>query len=410
MLNCRKGYSCGAACISTLYECEQYLSEEITEPMNQVASMILQRIRTANPSISDKALLNILDKQDQEKGEYALILTRALEYIKSTSTRSNGVGSASLSKDEVEALMENQNRLLKLFKEPTDKNQRADFYFEKGVITDEFVEDLWSAMPSSYRNRLNNKGSVAEGHFWGNDGPTLHGTADRGKLILKKFLEQDAKDAYTGLPISLFNSDLEHIVPYGLIGSKAEMPDNMCLISKSVNQTKKDKSMRKFFEEDVKPKANRTDEEWAREKEKSKKGKSKKSQQQELATELARHPEMINKDTIKAMGSKSYYILRELGITNYYWPSSGSPLQSDFVKLGAMAYAQSTDKETRKQIKDIYAQVSYRMSAKSDNPRSSNKGLGQSKEQVWNEYLVPELEKLNINTNSIIQELNIKGY
>ncbi|MDX1372607.1 MAG: hypothetical protein R3321_09050, partial [Nitrososphaeraceae archaeon] len=395
-------------CISTWKECLRYLDDNIQEPMNSMARSIAQRLQKVNPRIAGKNILRILDKQAQNE-EYPQALVRALEYIDATSQRSNGIGSASLSQKEVEQLMKYQKKLEKLFKDPTEANQfNKDFYMDKGVITDEFVELLWDAMPSVYHNRLKSKGSVPEGSWWSPDGLTLKPNNERGKLILKKFLQQDARDAYTGLPISLFNSDLEHIRPFSMFGSKAENPDNICLTSKSVNQTKGDKTIRKFFEEDIIPRSKWSKEQWEQDKIKKQQNQIKKNASKLLAEELAQNPDKINPITIKAMGSKSYYVLRELGITNYYWPSSGKPLQSNFTQVGLIVYSQSSNKETRAKVRDLFANISYKMSKSGG--RSNSNGLGESKEQVWNETFIPELKKLGFDTDSIINDLGIKPY
>jgi len=69
------------------------------------------------------------------------------------------------------------------------------------------------------------------------------------KALLKKWMELDGKDAYTGRKLSFWETELEHIQPIAVLGQKkADKLSNFTWIDRNVNQVKSNRSMQDFID------------------------------------------------------------------------------------------------------------------------------------------------------------------
>lgn len=108
-------------------------------------------------------------------------------------------------------------------------------------ISDDAVEKAWNELPKKERDLITKRGGlpVNSTDFYDPEtGGNGKMTEARGKLLLKKYLEQGGLDLYTGKAISFGESNLEHINPHGWYGKRAENPDNWGFIDGTVNQNK----------------------------------------------------------------------------------------------------------------------------------------------------------------------------
>ena len=121
-------------------------------------------------------------------------------------------------------------------------------------IDDDMAWAYYKLAPASFRNTIDGSGKPKEKAFMGYDadGNPVHGSKsanDARRLHLTKlWMAQGGRDAYTGLPLTFANADLEHIVPMEKLGKGAESPNNWVWVSNSVNQTKRAASMNEFLD------------------------------------------------------------------------------------------------------------------------------------------------------------------
>lgn len=280
---CTTGQPCGFSCINESYKCFEELSEATNIFINKVSEAITLAKR--------------------EKG-------------------GAGAGSASLQESEVALLTDPENQKFLTTasaKEIIDRavTRGAKELATHGVeINDAVVDAVWGMLPAAVRTKIKNKGSVPKTDNWNPEVEGGYGPPNetRGKVLLKRFLEQNGEDAYTGEPIDLLQSDLEHIVPFGKAGKKAEDPDNYVFTSASVNQRKSDLSMQEFFDQVVVPTRDKADKDanyWKNQELKA-------STSQALKNALKDTIELKAADSwteedVNKFGNKYYYIADALG-------------------------------------------------------------------------------------------------
>ena len=114
-------------------------------------------------------------------------------------------------------------------------------------VSDAELNATWALLPLELQSKfkgagVNNKNALQE------DG-TLGGySAWRGKETLRRFLAQDGRDPFTGLRLSIYNAELEHIKGVEQYGSKvAENPNNWVWIRQGVNRQKGEKNLVQFL-------------------------------------------------------------------------------------------------------------------------------------------------------------------
>jgi hypothetical protein len=200
-----------------------------------------------------------------------------------------GAGKNNLGYADIQNLVANRDRLMTGYgdgsPEQIEKFVRS---VRSNEVSDEFVDASFEILPEAFKKSLSGKGQVTNDkyvsddkphkdiHFLGynEDGSVKRGAAsnkDRAKLMWRIYLEQGGRDAYTGLPLDIQAMDLEHVRGFtnkdgGKPGKKEfeerENDKNFTLINSNINQKKVDLSMKDFFEREVDPNANKSEEEF----------------------------------------------------------------------------------------------------------------------------------------------------
>lgn len=115
-----------------------------------------------------------------------------------------------------------------------------DAVFTKNVSR-EMAEYVYSYLPAPAKKQLDKNGSPQRGKIFTGEGNTSEAqasgtnfTSPRGVSIVHAFLRQGGRDAYTGLPLKLGDSEAEHINVQQSGG--LDHPDNLVMIRGGVNQ------------------------------------------------------------------------------------------------------------------------------------------------------------------------------
>ena len=215
---------------------------------------------------------------------------KSIAHAKTFEGRINaGAGKNNLGYADIQNLMANRDRLIEGYGDGSPETIKK---FVKSVrsnpVSDEFVDASFDVLPASFQKSLSGKGQVTNDayvsddkahkdiHYLGKneDGTIRRGQAsskDRAKLMWRIYLEQGGRDAYTGLPLDLQAMDLEHVRGFnnkddGKPGKEEweqrENNDNMTLINSNINQKKVDLSMKDFFEREVDPHKDKSEEDF----------------------------------------------------------------------------------------------------------------------------------------------------
>lgn len=305
--NCTVGYGCGNACINQKETCVEEFGPEVADFIGKVVEQIGggQRAKTE-------------------------------------------AGSATISKEELTALMDPDNA--KFLQSSTPK-QIVDRAIKRGQdelgfqVTDKINEAVWAVLPTKAKTHLKAKGSLKKGQYLNPETGEHEGAnTARGKALLKRYLQQNGRDAYTGQPIGLLDSDLEHIEPHSKNGNKAERLDNWAFTSQAANQQKAELSMKEFYETKVEPKAKAASEDpefWKKEAEALAAKRKSKNAVQDLVDQTPK--DAWTNDAIDNLGAKYYYAPRAMGHPMSYNPrvrggarnlpkGVGAPLTKAFAK------------------------------------------------------------------------------
>ena len=125
--------------------------------------------------------------------------------------------------------------------------------YDNTKYDDDFVKFFLAVAPPSFQKKIEKAGKAPGNAFAGYDanGNVINqgtGNNDARKIaITRQWIRQANQSAYSGLPLSFANADLEHIRPMGLIKNAAENPNNFVWVSKAENQTKKESPMAYMF-------------------------------------------------------------------------------------------------------------------------------------------------------------------
>ena len=144
------------------------------------------------------------------------------------------------SEEEGQAIIANSDRMLKMADNP-----RAVLDKEAKPVSDAELEAAYAIM-----------GTKAKQHLMPSDVAKRMAGADpdfdreaTSKALLKKWMEQDGKDTYTGRKLKFWETELEHIQPIAVLGQKkANKLDNFTRIDRNVNQVKSNRSMQNFID------------------------------------------------------------------------------------------------------------------------------------------------------------------
>ena len=231
-----------------------------------------------------ESLKNIPSKADKKS------FLQSMAHAKTFEGRVNsGAGKNNLGFADVQNLMANRDRLIEGY---GDGSPEAIKKFVQSVrsqeVSDDFVDASFDMLPDLFKKSLSGKGQVTNDkyvsddkahkdiHYLGRneDGTIRRGAAnnkDRAKHMWRIYLEQGGRDAYTGLPLDIQAMDLEHVRGFnnkdgGNPGKEQweqrENDDNMTLINSNINQKKVDLSMKDFFEREVDPHKDKSEEDF----------------------------------------------------------------------------------------------------------------------------------------------------
>lgn len=215
---------------------------------------------------------------------------QSMAHAKSFEGRVNaGAGKNNLGYADVQNLMANRDRLMEGYgdgsPEQIEKFVRS---VRSNEVSDEFVDASFEVLPEAFKKSLSGKGQVTNDkyvsddkahkdmHYLGvdEDGNVKRGAAnnkERAKLMWRIYLEQGGRDAYTGLPLDIQAMDLEHVRGFnnkdgGKPGKEEweqrENDKNFTLINSNINQKKVDMSMKDFFEREVDPNKDKSEEDF----------------------------------------------------------------------------------------------------------------------------------------------------
>ncbi len=154
--------------------------------------------------------------------------------------------------EEIKILQDSsaQSKLAAGYKDPSTMQKGGENAMIKFKdVSDSEVDAAWALMPNKVKASFDRAGKLPGSDKWSGkdaEGKDTHGQGgpERSKMLLKRWLEQDGKDGYTGLPLTLNNADLEHVIPFAKGGKTgSETPDNWLWTSASVNRKKGDNDM-----------------------------------------------------------------------------------------------------------------------------------------------------------------------
>lgn len=215
---------------------------------------------------------------------------QAMAHAKTFEGRVNaGAGKNNLGYVDIQNLTANRDRLIEGYGDGSPEQiKKFVNSVRSNKVSDEFVDASFEVLPEAFKKSLSGKGQVTNDkyvsddkphkdmHYLGKDedGNVRRGAAnnkDRAKLMWRIYLEQGGRDAYTGLPLDIQAMDLEHVRGFnnkddGLPGKEEweqrENDNNFTLINSNINQKKVDMSMKDFFEKEVDPHKDKTEEQF----------------------------------------------------------------------------------------------------------------------------------------------------
>lgn len=154
-----------------------------------------------------------------------------------------------MSWEEIDGLNKNRERLLRGFEDPSLLTSNLRKVREEEVDAFLLIADKGFSGGDGLKG-----GKGTERLGLKEDGTYDTGGSDwRKRMLARRFLEQEGKDLYTGLPLAKVDAALEHIKPYSSGHEIAERAENWGWISRVVNDRKEGTSMQEFFERHVDP-------------------------------------------------------------------------------------------------------------------------------------------------------------
>jgi hypothetical protein len=127
-----------------------------------------------------------------------------------------------------------------------------DHAFTKNVPRS-MAEYVYSLLPATAKVQLNKNGTPVKGQIFTGEGETPQDQSEgsaftpaRGVSVLHAFLKQGGRDAYTGLPVNLGDTEAEHINVQQSGG--LDHPSNLVLIRGGVNQIRGGSSLQKLVD------------------------------------------------------------------------------------------------------------------------------------------------------------------
>ena len=202
---CTKGKSCSATCIAHGDECLVDFPPAVQEAIRKVAQKIISGQGITEGSAEDEELGKSL-------GEVFGVYGNSVTGIAKTGQ--------TLYPPEIAAKY-------------AQFQKDGKFAVQRTEISDDVVNQIWSALPRTVRDDLKSKGQPPK--FIARDD-------ERGKMILKTFLETGFRDEITGQPYSWREIQPDHRVPIAFFpGDKkadVEKNGNLVMVHKGYNQLK----------------------------------------------------------------------------------------------------------------------------------------------------------------------------
>jgi hypothetical protein len=233
------------------------------KPITKYNTDLLNRSKRGSSQIlldEEDLKKNFPDSDQQEKVKKIVIaLNSQLENGKFKSTEGKGgKKDRTFLWEEAEALTNRQDsswtNLLR--SGPPYPQELVDEFKDHAFIKNvprSMAEYVYSLLPANAKVQLNKNGTPVKGQIFTGEGETPQeqskGTAftpARGVSILHAFLKQGGRDAYTGLPLNLGDSEAEHINVQQSGG--LDHPSNLVLIRGGVNQIRGSSSLQKMVE------------------------------------------------------------------------------------------------------------------------------------------------------------------
>ena len=260
--DCKKGYSCGLACINIKYNCTEGLKQTASDlaelymqfAKNKPEASTLQSIAKSDAKFAKLAeyMLSESFKPGDMDAIYAIVKT-VLE-----KPRASQSGVKSIELNQAEAFFETDRfEIYEMAYEaswdddgkfnPNRPGGMADYIsldVQMLTISPELVEAVWSFLPDSFQTTFKSGGSPREGYWTGKfeeDGITPiksfgKGSTARGKDTLRRYLEQKGLSPYTGQFVHLKEAQGEHLVPEELSGIRGDQLNNFAWISAAENK------------------------------------------------------------------------------------------------------------------------------------------------------------------------------
>lgn len=285
---CKKGYSCGSACINMAYRCTEKLANKAstltdnyiklartakdnklntTKGKKQTTDTILANVANAS-TFEDLSeldenfanLANIIQNGIDEGsiGEEQLEAISALYSSTITKPIADRTGSKLMPLDSIETFIENTDiadKLVNAYEASFDESGKFSPKRPNGIsqfvedevkivpIKKELAEAVLNTLPNKTANKLKKAGDPREGYWDGtfdeNNVPNMTnaGNTERNIALVQRYLEQKGIDPYDKKFVHFKDAELEHIVPDSKGEGRADQPDNYAWISSANNKS-----------------------------------------------------------------------------------------------------------------------------------------------------------------------------
>jgi hypothetical protein len=280
---CTKGKSCGSTCINADDDCLLELIPGISDALSKSSLMLAglgggrsnEEVEQflvesyAGLDRTQKKAFTEFGKLVREGKVTDAELEQVAELITSvaiTPKQANRGAARVMSYEEVKAIHESGNlqRLEEAVKNSTrsgvfdpDAEGGMSEYIEKNIkkveISDKVAELAYSMLPPAARTAMNNAGSVSgEGQVYNgvdSDGNVIYGSSgnkSRGIMLVKRWMEQDGTDPFSGKVIDIRAGEPEHLYSWSQAkagGGKGDQPGNLAIAAPQTNNSKAGKGV-----------------------------------------------------------------------------------------------------------------------------------------------------------------------
>ncbi len=233
MRQCDKGFPCGQTCIERADNCLHDLQPGGREYLNKLIEIMPANIRQVPPTFA--ALQTIINSATDAEVESITTFYQTLI----NKPKADRTGSKQVNLEDVEYFANNQlAKYKKAFEESFDNKgeltltgtkKYIDSQVKKAQISDKVVSAVWDTLPKNIQTKLKNAGDPRTS-AWQNK------STARGQMLLKRYMEQQGIDPYTGRFVDLNDAELEHIIPETVGGAGADHPNNWAWIRADINK------------------------------------------------------------------------------------------------------------------------------------------------------------------------------